>query len=201
MPSAKGLVHGVAINDSDYPVFHHSYRDGVRYISWACPVYRMWKNMLRRCYCPKFLSKNPTYAGCSVCDDWLVFSRFRAWVITQEFDGKDLDKDLLFPGNKSYSPDRCVFISHALNSFITDRLRSRTRRKVGVTFHEQTGKYRAKCKSPITGKSDHLGLFITQDSAHKAWLSRKNYWAQYFADLESDQRIAIALRSRYMEVN
>lgn len=42
-------------------------------------VYRTWKGMLERCYSEKYLSKKPTYKGCSVDEDWHNFQNFASW--------------------------------------------------------------------------------------------------------------------------
>jgi len=36
----------------------------------------------------------------------------------QDWEGKHLDKDILIPGNKIYSPDRCIFVSSLINLLI-----------------------------------------------------------------------------------
>ena len=103
--STPKLVFGVGINDADYVVQKFEtigYVDGKqeRKLVWACPYYRAWKNMLARCYYHKVQGNRPTYSGCIVSEEWLRFSNFRRWMANQDFEGKQLDKDLLFEGNK-----------------------------------------------------------------------------------------------------
>ena len=61
----KKLVCGVGINDTDYVTqkFATIIVNGKRKQKrvWFCPFYRVWKNMLDRCYSTKFQDKNPTY--------------------------------------------------------------------------------------------------------------------------------------------
>mgnify|MGYP000017613476 CR=1 FL=1 len=78
-------------------------------------LYSTWSDMLRRCYDPKRLLEKQTYIGCTVCEEWHNFQNFAEWMSKQDYKGKDLDKDIKFNGNKIYSPDNCVFVTHAEN--------------------------------------------------------------------------------------
>ena len=64
------LVCGVGINDADYATqkVETIEVDGVRKRKtvWVCPFYRVWVNMINRCYFAKLQEKMPTYKGCSV---------------------------------------------------------------------------------------------------------------------------------------
>jgi len=161
----------------------------------------VWRNMLMRCYCAKYQAKRPTYIGCSVVPKWLSFTAFRAWMIGQDWQGRVLDKDLLFPGNKVYGPDTCVFISHGLNSFTTDRAADRGEWPIGVHRHKETGKFVAQCRNPFTVKQERLGYYTCPDEAHEAWRSRKHELALQIAVLHADPRIAKALSIRYLPEN
>ena len=58
--------------------------------------YSLWKNMLRRCYSVKTQSKQPTYIGCTVSDNFKDYSFFYKWVQQQvgfNLAGYQLDKD------------------------------------------------------------------------------------------------------------
>ncbi len=106
----RKLVCGVGINDADYltyPVI-----DGERVM---CPIYRTWVNMIQRCHSHKCQSKHPTYKGCTTCKEWRLFSNFRAWMLTQDWQGKQLDKDILVKGNKIYSAETCCFVTQEEN--------------------------------------------------------------------------------------
>lgn len=94
----KVLVCGVGINDATYSVYRYKGSAGSQKRIWACPFYRTWGTMLGRCYSDKFHEQNPTYVGCTVCDEWLTFSKFKAWMETQDWKDKQLDKDILVPG-------------------------------------------------------------------------------------------------------
>jgi len=78
-------------------------------------AYTAWMNMLRRCYCPIFHKRQPTYINCIVCDEWLNFGEFEAWYNDNYVEGFELDKDVKIKGNKEYSPLACSFVSHKEN--------------------------------------------------------------------------------------
>ena len=110
------LIHGVGINDANY---NTQVRVNGKLV--VCKYYRTWKNMLERCYDSNLHLKHPTYIGCIVCEEWLTFSNFKAWMETQDFGGKDLDKDILVKGNKIYSPETCIFVTNAINLLFIKR--------------------------------------------------------------------------------
>ena len=135
----KKLVYDVGLNDADYKVqefttvVDENGKEG-RKLAWMCPFYRKWTEMLKRCYSPIYQERHPTYIGCSTCRDWLVFSNFKMWMETQDWEGKELDKDILFPGNKVYGPATCVFVDKRVNTFSTECNASRGKYLIGVSW-------------------------------------------------------------------
>ena len=193
--TSRKLVRGVGVNDAGYPVTIEEEIGGRRKVVWRCPFYLAWTHMLNRCYSAAVHARHPAYIGCSVSAEWLTFSMFRAWMTKQDWEGKHLDKDLLLPGNRVYGPDACVFISPALNLFLTDHAAARGDWPIGVDLYK--GKYRANCRNPLTGKKEYLGQFDSPETAHEAWRKRKHELACMYAGQQIDQRIAAALRTRY----
>lgn len=198
----KKKVCGVGLNDADYAVsefeaIRHVNGKQKRRLAWICPYYKAWKNMLARCYSAKYQEKQPTYIGCSVADEWLTFSNFKAWMEKQDFEGKQLDKDLLVEGNKVYGPDMCVFVTPTVNNFTTDAGASRGEWLIGASWHKSSEKFLAHCNNPFTKKIEHLGLFTTELEAHAAWRKRKQELAHELAAIQTDPRVAKALVDRY----
>ena len=196
------LVYGVGVNDLDYRTQVKEYvtEDGGRRVQkpvFLCKYYTVWRGMLERCYSKKFLERNPSYIGTSVCSEWLSATAFKKWMEKQDWSGKCLDKDIIVPGSKLYSPDTCAFVLNETNSFVTARDASRGDLPVGVYLHKRRGKYHAQCRNPFTGKQEHLGLFSIPEDAHEAWRKHKHELAQLVADRESDPRIVEALKKRY----
>jgi len=199
---AKKLVYGVGINDADYVV---EKRETIRYgdgkqkykLVWVCPYYLAWRNMLQRCYSSKLQERQPTYKGCSVSEEWLTFSNFKRWMECQDWEGMQLDKDILFEGNKVYSAETCVFVTKVVNLFTTDCGASRGEWLIGVCWNKPAGKFMARCRNPFTKKREHLGYFTCELKAHQEWLKRKLEMAHLLASEQTDERVAKALIERY----
>lgn len=200
----KKLVYGVGVNDADYVVQKNEtvgYVDGKRKqkLIWVCPFYRVWKSMLERCYSARWQEKYQTYAGCTVATEWLTFSNFKAWMEKQNWKGNQLDKDLLFEGNKLYSAETCVFVTQTVNSFVNDRGNDRGKWLIGADYHKPSEKFRALCSNPFTKKRESLGYFDSEQQAHEAWLERKLELAHELAAIQTDPRVAEALITRYTD--
>lgn len=192
MARPKSLVCGVGINDADYLVERSS--DGLRS---ACPIYKKWKDMLSRCYSSKFQERNPTYIGCSVAKEWHLFSNFKKWMESQDWQGKQLDKDILFVGNKVYSAETCVFVHMSVNTFVLDGSSHKSEDSTGFYFNKKTGKFLAQCSNPISGEKEYLGMFEFERDASSAWKNRKHEISLQLASLQNDARVSEALSLRY----
>lgn len=153
--------------------------------------------MLNRCYSDKLQDRYPTYKGCSVSNDWLKFSNFKSWMMTQDWEGKHLDKDLLFEGNKVYGPETCVFVTQTVNKFTTDGGAARGEWLLGVIRDKRRDKFQSKCRNPFTKKQEFLGSFDSEQEAHEAWRKRKLELAHDLAAIQADPRVAEALINRY----
>lgn len=79
-------------------------------------AYKTWYDMLRRCYSERFHQRRPSYRGCSVCSEWHNFQNFADWYERNHVEGYELDKDIKIKGNKTYSPEACMFVSAFENS-------------------------------------------------------------------------------------
>ena len=200
MTRKVGVVFGFGINDADYEVYEGVQINGKRKITWRCPYYARWCDMLKRCYSEKHLNIQPTYRSCSVCDEWKYFSNFKKWMEGEDWKDKELDKDFLIKGNKVYSPDTCIFIHKKINTFLNNRGRDRGPYMIGVAWHKPANKFVSSCNNPFTGKSVYIGLFESEEEAHLAWKKKKHYYALQLADSEyvTDERIRVALRSWFI---
>lgn len=177
-------VYNVGINDSGYTIK-------------GCKFYAMWRNMLMRCYSPEYQEKRPTYKDCKVCEEWLTFSNFRAWVETQDWEEKQLDKDIITPGNKIYCPENCAFVSLAINSLLTVSKSNKGDQPLGVSFlnHKPLPRpYLATIR--YNNVVERLGYYVDPLSAHLAWNRRKREIITEVINSETDSRIAAGLRLR-----
>ena len=166
----KKLVWGKGFNDRTRPCWV----DGK-----IVKEYVLWQDMLRRCFSEKCQTRQPTYKGCNVSDNFLNYSYFYDWCQEQagfgNIDDKgrywQLDKDLLFVDNKTYSEVACVFVPQEVNKFFTDCGNARGEYPVGVCFHKQKGKFQAHCA--VNGKDKHLGYFNTAQEAFAVYKTLK----------------------------
>jgi len=186
------LVYGVGINDHFEPVN----KNGDILVA-----YDYWHAMLRRCYSTKYHIHHPTYIGCTVCKEWLIFSNFKRWFDENYRDGFQLDKDILVKGNKVYSPDTCCFVSQHLNTLITSDNANK-----GVIVRLPNDKIQRRCISYQARCMNCYGKVLTKTfktiEEAVAWYSatKKRVVAEQVKraldEGAIDQRIADALLSR-----
>ena len=193
------LVYGVGVNDLGYKtqVYEEVTKNGGKRIwktVFLCKYCAAWRNMLQRCYSKKHLESRPSYIGTSVCSEWLYAATFKKWMEQQDWHGKCLDKDIIVPRSKLYSPETCAFVLPTTNKFVIARDASRGEYPIGVNLLKRTGRYQALCGNLFTGKQEHLGYFSTPEEAHEAWRKRKHALAQLVAARESDIRVVEALK-------
>lgn len=174
----RKLICGVGVNDAEYKV-SIVFEDKVK----SCPYYSKWTSMLVRCYSTNY---NPTYKDVTVCKEWHIFSTFRLWMETQDWEGKQLDKDIIIPNSKVYSPETCVFVSQRVNSLLLDCGKSRGKYKQGV--HADRGKFKAKCSNG-EGKQKHIGYFPTEQLAYEAYVTYKHALILKVSNEQEDERV------------
>jgi len=152
-------------------VFNIGFTGEGNYTAWKdaknTKAYTTWRSMLLRCYAKEFLIKQPTYKGCSVAKDWHNFQNFGAWFEEHYQEGYALDKDLLVPGNKVYSPETCIFLPQKLNNFLATQYRSNTSGYTGVCWNKNNNKWQAVIHSD--GKNKYLGLFNSLEDAAETY--------------------------------
>lgn len=154
------LVCGVGVNDGKYPA---------KVNGKNVEVYGIWRRALKRCYSPEYQRQNPTYLGCSASENFKNYSYFHEWCENQVGFGQQdfqLDKDLIFKGNKLYSEDTCLFLPKQLNIMLISRKASRGTLPIGVTAGG--GKFMAKCGRGFF-TSRYIGVFNTPEEAFHAY--------------------------------
>lgn len=151
--------------------------------------YLKWHDMINRCYNAKFHERQPQYKGCTVCEEWLNYSNFKVWYDQNKMDGMvlDLDKDILFKGNKVYSSETCCFVPHAINTLFLNSKKNRGDLPLGVHFDNDKGKYRAEMS--FMGRQIKLGTF---DTAKDAFARYKEYKEDFIQDMAEQYRDVIS---------
>lgn len=134
-------------------------------------AYVAWGNMMSRCYSVAYKKNGKSYEGCTVHDDWHNFQNFAEWYEGNYVEGYEVDKDLLFIGNKIYSEKTCVLVPQWLNVFANSDKSIRGDCPVGVSERKGKGGFESYCN--FEGKRIHLGVFSSKESAHNAWMEKK----------------------------
>ena len=164
--------------------------------------YTVWQSMLKRCYSPKEQSKllMQSYIGCTVDPRWHYLSNFKQWYEEQgDVTGKQLDKDIISPGNKIYGPDTCFFVSPQLNTFFVKQDRHRGKNPIGVRHDIRPLKKPFRCMiRDGTGKKKYVGYYSTPEEAYQAFIqAKKELLLEKFILPETDQRLKQALYNVY----
>lgn len=165
--SAKRLIYGCAFCDSQNTI------RGVY-------CYKVWRGVLDRCFDVKFQEKEPSYKGCSVCNEWLLYSNFEKWFNQHYVEGFEIDKDLLSNKNKKlYSPETCVFLPREINRFLCKTTNKKDQLPLGV--YVSGGSIIAK------HRKRYLGAFQTIEEANTAYLKAKKEYVIELANKWKDK--------------
>lgn len=133
---------------------------GVGMFPHAHRAYKVWNGMLERC------GTHKNYLDCSVDPRWHNYQTFAQWYSKQVvLEGWQIDKDILFPGNKVYSPETCCIVPQPLNSFFTANRSSVGELPLGVS--KNRNKFQARAR--LGGKRIYLGTFSTAEEAHQVY--------------------------------
>ena len=131
-----------------------------------------WGSLTARCNTNgKYSERFKTYVHCE--NGFGDFQEFAEWCQTQEgyfqLEGSRpwcLDKDILIPGNKIYSPQTCCFVPSFINSLFANKAKPRKYDlPLGVT--SWGNKFLARCNTQ-EGRIN-IGIFTEAHEAHKAW--------------------------------
>ena len=167
--------------------------------------YRLWNNMLKRCYSVGCQKVRPTYIDCSVSENFRYLQYFKEWCNNQiGFNSVDekgkpfaLDKDILVKGNRVYNEDVCVFVPQEVNLLFTKRDKSRGEYPIGVSFHKSRGMLTA------TLNNKYLGYFNTAEQAFQVYKTAKEAYIKEVANKWKDKidpRVYKALMNYQVEI-
>jgi len=137
-------------------------------------IYTIWHGIYNRCY----VNGSPSYDGSTMCDKWLNDKdSIKEWYASNIYvcDGESMaiDKDLLFPGNKVYSPETCCILPQTLNTMLSNcrkhRLpewkKSEMELPLGVRYNKSKGMYYAEITPCGYDKPVKLAYKLTADGA------------------------------------
>ncbi|HCT1656977.1 TPA: hypothetical protein OTP48_003766, partial [Acinetobacter baumannii] len=178
----KKLIFGVGINDWNTPVR----KDGK-----LIKEYYLWSGVIQRCYSETFQKRQPAYKGVTCSEDWLTLSNFE-----KDIQGKanfdkclnerwQLDKDILFKGNKHYSNETTCFVPPAINLLFCKSDSARGDYPIGVTFNKWKGKFQAQLK--VNGHNKMCQKFDNAMDAFYWYKNEKEKEIKRVANLYKDQ--------------
>ena len=191
----KQLIFGIGVNDYD---------GHVRINGKIIKSYDVWHSMIERCYSKKSHKKRPTYIGCKVHKEWLYFSNFIKWFDENYIEGYELDKDILFKGNKWYCTDTCAFVPKEINSLFTKHDSKRGNFPIGVSYKKEIKKFYSSVS--INGVIKNLGFFNNDKEAFYAYKKEKEknikeMAEKYFKDRLITENIYNAMISYKVDIN
>ena len=175
-------------------------------------LYEKWSGIRKRCKIGGIAqSRCPSYIGCTYSPEWESYDEFCGWAMQQV--GHNLldeagsrfpiDKDILFKGNKTYSPETCVFVPREINAFYTSRQRFRGDCPKGVYFKKSHQQYVAQVALG-QGFQKHLGIYDTVEEAFSKYRAAKIEYARVLAIKYIglvDNRVIDALNNYEVDVN
>lgn len=151
--------------------------------------YRAWKGIIYRCFDKKEKEKHKTYREVTCCKEWLLFENFYEWLHSQENFNNwgenrwEIDKDILFKGNKIYSPETCCLVPQNVNSLFVNKNNHRGNLPIGIKKSSKNS-FLARCSNPITGEREYLGSYSTPFYAFLAYKQYKENIIKQVAELE-----------------
>jgi hypothetical protein len=129
-------------------------------------------------------------------------------MLSQNWEGRHLDKDILVPGNKVYSPDRCLFVPREVNNLFSSSSTKDPLSAVVCAPKFPTGVYKSDkgvsfyAKISKFGETVYLGSFASPERAYLAYRKAKGQYilqiANSLTDI-SDIGIRNALKMRAAE--
>lgn len=147
--------------------------------------YSVWFSMLTRCYSKNMQKDYPTYIGCSVDKKWHNFQVFAEWFeenYNPDYMKKwQLDKDILFEGNKIYSPETCRLVPKDINTLLVIPANKKSNLPTGVSLDKPSGKYITELSK--YGKKYKIGRSLTAEEAFQIYRIAKEDYIKEVASL------------------
>ncbi len=193
---SRKLIYGIGINDVMIPGFSKS------------KTARRWRLLFRRTD-----RRDPniygfeTYKDCTLDPRWFKLSAFKEWIEQwDDYENKEIDKDILIPGNKIYGPETCLMVRKSVNLFFKPNIKRNLPRGVyHVPKFKEGGKnpYLAsivRCGEKKKNQSRlgtiHLGHYPTIEEASAAYESARKEQIQFLIETETDIRVKNAINGR-----
>lgn len=150
--------------------------------------YIFWNSLIQRVHYKKHKSRK-YYENVSINEDWYNYQNFAKWAEENYYEipnhQMQIDKDILFKGNKIYSSGTCVFVPQLINTLFTKSDKVRGDLPIGVYWFKEGKNYRAQC-SYISEygkyKNKYLGGYSNPTDAFMAYKLFKERHIKDIAD-------------------
>jgi len=131
---------------------------------------------------------NPDYTDVDVSDEFSNLTSFLDWHEKNYEENWQLDKDILNPGSREYSPQNCMYVPAEVNQLFKTTKPGKYMKGV-----EASGKkFKAYCS--VEGKKICLGTYPTEYEAHKEYLKwRKERLIYLSIKYKNHQKLSTAL--------
>jgi len=188
-PELRSLVYGVGINDVMIPYFT------------STRTWKTWSGIIRRTdkRDPKWVNQpgKEYYAGCTLDPRWYKLSAFKEWIEQwDDFENKEVDKDILIPGNRIYGPDTCLMVRPIVNAWFKPTIKGDLPRGVSWNSCWKKGKspnpYRAQI-TPIGGKRTALGVYATIEESSAVFEKARKEQIKVLIETETDSKVKNAM--------
>jgi hypothetical protein len=121
----------------------------------------------------------------------LFYKNFKEWYKENwyEIEGERmaLDKDILYKGNKIYSPENCIFVPQRINSLFVKNDRRRGELPIGVNYNKKRNKYRAQCNYLSYGNVTLGSYDDPKEAFYKGYKPFKEKYIKEIADEYKDK--------------
>ena len=138
-------------------------------------AYKTWTGMIERCYLNK--KAFPAYYGkCEVCSEWHNYQNFAKWFEENKYEVNErlhIDKDILFPNSKMYSPKTCLLVPQTINMMFMNKPNKR-----GLP----NGIYKSRKGYLAEYNENKLGVYPTVELAYEVYASEKEKSIRQLAD-------------------
>lgn len=140
--------------------------------------YSTWFKLMDRGNSLNTKKRQPTYKDVRVCEEWYNYQNFAKWFGENYVEGWFLDKDILCPECKEYSPDNCVFVPREINNLLVSYRNKKSNLPLGVNRNHN--KYSAVINK--WSKKVYLGSFKTPEEAFERYRIVKESYIKEVAD-------------------
>lgn len=137
--------------------------------------YNDWRNMLGRCY-SEDEREYDVYHCCEVDERWFNYQNFSEWFEENKYECNErlqVDKDILFPNCKIYSPETCLLVPHRINALFINK---KNKRGLPNGIHRAGNKYLAQYNH------EKLGKYETVEEAFEVYAIKKKENIVKFAE-------------------